>query len=153
MTDTEHVVQAGSLRAAIYVGDLVPSGRAFRSKTERTDMVLAAVGRYVQDHFDGGLDATFPGMGFRLGVTVTPMSDPDEEETPEEVVEPEPEALGKIDTGIKVVDHAIAELTMRHRPTWDRRCNECNIKVPASGCPSWILANRMRLAFEEADHG
>lgn len=27
----------------------------------------------------------------------------------------------------------------RHRPTPNRRCQECNMDVPPSGCPTWQL--------------
>lgn len=70
---TTYAIQAGHLSAAIYAGRLNADQTAFTDKQDRTDMTLAAVGTYVRDHFNGGMVADFPGMGFVLEVTVKPI--------------------------------------------------------------------------------
>ena len=64
-------VMGGGWSPTIWVGRLSKRGDVFLEKEDATDMVLAAVGEYVRAHFDGGLVATFPGMGFDLEVKVT----------------------------------------------------------------------------------
>lgn len=70
---TEYAVSSGMLAEAIYVGRLNPKGDAFAVKQERTDMVLAAVAEFVQNHYAGGMTATFPGLGLELEVKVRPL--------------------------------------------------------------------------------
>lgn len=69
----EFAVQAAQLSEAIHVGRVDASGSAFLEKQERTDMVLAAVAQYVERNFDGGMEATFPGIGLKLNVRVEPL--------------------------------------------------------------------------------
>lgn len=70
-------VQAGSLSAVIYAGRLNKDKTAFADKEVVTDMTLAAVGNYVWDHYDGGMIAEFPGLGFAVEVIVTPLAEGD----------------------------------------------------------------------------
>lgn len=73
--NTEFAVQAAAFSDAIHVGRLNKARDAFVEKQDRTDMVLAAVAQYVERHFAGGLEATFPGIGLRLRVDVSPLDD------------------------------------------------------------------------------
>lgn len=70
-------VQASTFGAQINVGRVSKKGNAFLDKEEATDMVIAAVGQYVQRNFGdgdrGGMVATFPGLGFSVEIKVEPM--------------------------------------------------------------------------------
>lgn len=68
----------GPISGAIYVGRLDKSGTGFAEKQDRTDMVLAVVGEYVQRNFNGGMVATFPALGFAVDVKVTPLDEDDD---------------------------------------------------------------------------
>lgn len=70
----EYAVQAASLSEAIHVGRMTADRTAFVDKQERTDMVLAAVAQYVERNFEGGMEATFPGIGLRLTVRVEALT-------------------------------------------------------------------------------
>lgn len=71
---TKFAVQAGSLSPTIHVGRANAAGDAFVEKEQVTDMVLAAVAQYVQQHFDGGMEVDFPGLGIKMAVKVEPIS-------------------------------------------------------------------------------
>ncbi|MGZ6772573.1 MAG: DUF7446 family protein [Mycobacteriaceae bacterium] len=71
----EYGVQPGLFGEAIHVGRLNAKGTAFTEKQDRTDMVLAAVAQYVEENFDGGMVADFPGLGLVLEVKVRPISE------------------------------------------------------------------------------
>lgn len=71
MSGSKFGVMGGGWSKTIWVGRLSKRGDVFLEKEDATDMVLAAVAEYVRSHFDGGLVATFPGMGFDLEVKVT----------------------------------------------------------------------------------
>lgn len=69
-------VQASPLTGVIHVGRLNKAQTNFADKETGTDMVLAAVGQYVQQNFSGGMVADFPGLGFVLEVQVRPIIEP-----------------------------------------------------------------------------
>ena len=71
---SEYAVSPGMLSEAIYVGRLNAKGTAFTEKQERTDMVLAAVAEFVQQHYAGAMIADFPGLGLVLEVKVKPIT-------------------------------------------------------------------------------
>lgn len=71
----EYAIQNAAFTEAIHIGRLNPAKTAFADKQERTDMVLAVVGQYVAEHFEGSMRADFPGLGFVLDVQVTPIED------------------------------------------------------------------------------
>lgn len=43
-------------------------------------------------------------------------------------------------TSVEQMRSALLYIINRHRPTWERRCEECNMDVPSAGCPTWIAA-------------
>lgn len=65
-------VSSSRITETIYVGRLNKAGARFLDKEAATDLVLGAVGEYVRDNYDGGMSASFPGLGFDLDVKVTP---------------------------------------------------------------------------------
>lgn len=71
----KYAIQAGALAEAIYVGRLDARQQCFADKETTTDMAICAVAEYVQRNFGGAMEATFPGMGFDVTVTVTPRAD------------------------------------------------------------------------------
>lgn len=74
--DRKYGVAPSHFTDAIYVGRLNRDQSAFSDKETHTDMVLCAVAQYVERHFDGGMKATFPGVGLRLTVKVEPLIPP-----------------------------------------------------------------------------
>jgi len=72
---TEYGVQSAGLHEAIHVGRLNKTRTEFLDKADCTDMVLAAVARYVEDNYHGGLGMTFPGLGLEMFVQVKPLSE------------------------------------------------------------------------------
>lgn len=73
---SEYGIQAAHFREGIDVGRLNTKRTAFADKHDATDMALAAVAQYVELHFGGGLDATFPGLGLALEVRTKPLPGP-----------------------------------------------------------------------------
>lgn len=67
----EYAVQAASFSEAIHIGRLTANGDTFADKQERTDMVLAAVGQYVERNFGGAMRVTFPGLGFDMEINLS----------------------------------------------------------------------------------
>lgn len=70
---TKYAVQAADLSSAIHVGRVAKDGKSFADKEEATDMVIAAVGQYVEKNFAGGMVADFPGLGIEVEVSVRPI--------------------------------------------------------------------------------
>lgn len=70
---SKYAVSPGALSGEILVGELNSAGDAFKDKEPLTDMVIAAVAEYVADQYDGGMEAEYPALGFRVVVTVTPI--------------------------------------------------------------------------------
>lgn len=44
------------------------------------------------------------------------------------------------ETDRDVMRKALQQIVNRHRPTWQKRCEECNLTVPTVGCPSYFIA-------------
>ena len=70
-------VMSSRFRPEIFVGRLNKKQTLFTDKEVATDLILANVGEYVRDHFQGAMKATFPNLGFDLTVTVTPHEEAD----------------------------------------------------------------------------
>lgn len=85
---SEYGIQAAHFREGIDVGRLNAKRTAFTDKHDATDMTLAAVAQYVELHFGGGLDATFPELGLALEVRTrslpAPTHRPDRDQTESE---------------------------------------------------------------------
>lgn len=75
----KYAVAAGQFSESIHVGRLNHDRTAFADKETHTDMVLCAVAQYVERHFGGGMEATFPGVGLRLTVKAEPLNPTGEE--------------------------------------------------------------------------
>lgn len=70
---SKYAVSPGALSGEILVGELNSAGDAFKDKEPLTDMVIAAVAEYVVDQYEGSMEATYPVLGFKVVVTVTPI--------------------------------------------------------------------------------
>lgn len=51
------------------------------------------------------------------------------------------------------INAALTRLEARHRPQWDKRCVECDMKVPPAGCPTWQIVQELRAALARPDRG
>lgn len=70
---SKYAVSTGALSGEILVGELNSAGDAFKDKEPLTDMVIAAVAEYVADQYEGSMEVTYPVLGFKVVVTVSPI--------------------------------------------------------------------------------